>query len=215
MQASNTGNFSNHPANQKHDPVSKLIFELSKLPGIGEKTATRLAYYILKQDAQYARALADALINAKQKVGLCTTCFTFTDTDPCRICADSNRDSGLICVVERPADVFSIENAGAHRGLYHVLHGALSPLDGIGPEELKIRELLHRIQMGAESLKEIIIATNPSVEGEATALYLSRLIKPLGIRITQLAHGLPVGGLLEYTDRQTIGKAIENRVEMA
>lgn len=198
----------------RHDPVAKLIFELSKLPGIGEKTATRLAYYILKQDVDYARALSDALINAKQKIGLCSHCFTFTDVDPCRICANSERDSSVICVVERPADVFSIEQAGVHRGLYHVLHGALSPLDGIGPEELKIRELVHRISQGQDTIKEIIIATNPSVEGEATALYLGRLIKPFGIRLTQLAHGIPVGGQLEYTDRQTIGKAMENRVEM-
>jgi recombination protein RecR len=201
--------------NNKHDPVSKLIYELSKLPGIGEKTATRLTYFVLKQDIEYARSLSEALLNAKQKIGLCTHCFTFTDIDPCRICAKSERDPGMICVVERPADVFSIEQAGVHKGLYHVLHGALSPLDGVGPDELKIRELLDRIHQGQSTIREIIIATNPSVEGEATALYLMRLIKPLGIRLTQLAHGIPVGGLLEYTDRQTIGKAMENRVEMS
>jgi recombination protein RecR len=199
--------------NLRQDPVSKLIFELSKLPGIGEKTATRLAYFILKQDADYSRSLSDAIMNAKHKIGLCSQCFTFTDSDPCRICANPERDSGIICVVERPADVLSIELAGVHRGLYHVLHGALSPLDGIGPEDLKIRELLGRIG-GPSPVREVIVATNPSVEGEATALYLSRLLKPIGIRLTQLAHGLPVGGLLEYTDRQTIGKAMENRVEM-
>lgn len=202
------------PNSNRHDPVSKLIFELSKLPGIGEKTATRLAYFILKQDADYSKALAEALTNAKQKIHLCSECFTFTDTDPCRICANPDRDKSVICVVERPSDVFSLEQAGAHKGVYHVLHGALSPLDGIGPEELKIRELLGRIGRHSDTIREIILATNPSVEGEATALYLSRLIKPLGIRLTQLAHGLPVGGLIEYTDRQTIGKAMENRVEM-
>lgn len=203
------------------DPVSKLIFELSKLPGIGEKTATRLAYFILKGDGSYPRALADAILQAKERVGLCQKCFTFSDTDPCRICQDPQRDTGVICVVEKPSDVFSIEQAGAHRGYYHVLHGALSPLDGVGPDELKIRELLGRIG-GAppdgqpkQPMREVILATNPSVEGEATALYISRLIKPLGIRVTQLAHGLPVGGMLEYTDRQTIGKAMENRMEIA
>jgi recombination protein RecR len=194
----------------KTDPVSKLIYELSKLPGIGEKTATRLAYFILKQDESYSRNLAEALINAKQKIILCGQCFTFTDTDPCQTCANTERDRSIICVVERPSDVFSVEQSGAYKGTYHVLHGILSPLDGIGPDELKLRELISRL--GAGSLaREIIIATNPSVEGEATAMYISRLIKPLGIKVTKLAHGIPVGGMLEYTDRQTIGKALENR----
>ena len=200
---------------QATDPVSKLIFELSKLPGIGEKTATRLAYYILKQDVSYSRSLAEALLNAKQKIGLCGKCFTFTDTDPCRICANPERDQKMICVVERPSDLFSIEQTGSFRGLYHVLHGALSPLDGIGPEELKIHELMARLGASENTVGELIVATNPSVEGEATALYLARLIKPLGIRLTKLASGLPVGGQLEYTDRQTIGRAIENRMEIA
>ena len=195
------------------DPVSKLIFELSKLPGIGEKTATRLAYFILKQENEYAASLSEAILAAKQKIGLCNQCFTFSDTNPCRICANPERDRSLICVVERPADVLSLEQASVHKGVYHVLHGALSPLDGIGPEELKIRELMSRIGTG-NAVREVVLATNPSVEGEATALYLCRLIKPLGIRVTQLAHGLPVGGLIEYTDRQTIGKAMENRVEI-
>ena len=208
-----TLNSANGPGNR--DAVSKLIFELSKLPGIGEKTATRLAYFILKQDPGYARALSEAIAGAKQKIVLCSECHTFSDTEVCRICSNPERDPASICVVERPSDVLSIEQAGVHRGLYHVLHGALSPLDGIGPEELKIHELLSRIGSRADGIREIILATNPSVEGEATALYLSRLIKPLGIRVTQLAHGLPVGGLLEYTDRQTIGKAMENRMEMA
>jgi len=205
----------------RQDPVSKLVFELSKLPGIGEKTATRLAYFILKQDEAYSRNLAEAILSAKQKIILCGRCFTFTDTDPCRVCASAERDQGLLCVVERPSDVFSIEQSGAFRGVYHVLHGVLSPLDGIGPEELKIRELLARVADSASSdasvstrTREIILATNPSVEGEATALYISRLIKPLGVRLTKLAHGIPVGGMLEYTDRQTIGKALENRMEL-
>jgi recombination protein RecR len=194
------------------DPVSKLIYELSKLPGIGEKTATRLAYFILKQEATYSTSLSEAILAAKQKIGLCGRCFTFTDQNPCRICSNTERDHGMICVVERPADVLSIETAGVYRGVYHVLHGALSPLDGIGPEELKIRELMTRL--GPDSpAHELILATNPSVEGEATALYLARLIKPMGIKVTKLAHGIPVGGMLEYTDRQTIGKALENRME--
>lgn len=195
----------------QHDPVSRLIFELSKLPGIGEKTATRLAYHILKQDESYSRALAEALVNAKQKIILCNQCFTFTDTSPCRICANTERDQGLVCVVERPSDVFAIEQSGSFRGVYHVLHGILSPLDGIGPDELKIRELIARL---SGTVREVIVATNPSVEGEATALYLSRLMKPLAVKTTKLAHGIPVGGMLEYTDRQTIGKALENRMEL-
>jgi recombination protein RecR len=196
------------------DPVSKLIYELSKLPGIGEKTATRLAYFILKQDESYSSSLADAVLGAKKKIRLCSQCFTFTDTDPCRLCSNPARQSGIICVVERPSDVFSIEQAGAFRGHYHVLHGLLSPLDGIGPDELKIRELLGRLSR-ENTVQEIILATNPSVEGEATALYLGRLIKPLGIRVTKLASGLPVGGMLEFTDKQTIGRAMENRMEIS
>jgi recombination protein RecR len=202
----------------KHDPVSKLIFELSKLPGIGEKTATRLAYHILKQDESYSRNLAEALLNAKQKVILCESCFTFTDISPCRICANVERDRSIICVVERPSDVFSVEQAAVFRGLYHVLHGVLSPLDGIGPDELKLRELIVRLGSlgGSENpVREIIVATNPSVEGEATALYIARLVKHLGVKLTKLAHGIPVGGMLEYTDRQTIGKALENRMVMS
>jgi recombination protein RecR len=199
--------------NSKQDPVTRLIYELSKLPGIGEKTASRLAYHILKQDESYSRNLADALMNAKQKIILCDQCFTFTDISPCRTCASLERDRSVICIVERPSDVFSIEHASVFRGIYHVLHGVLSPLDGIGPDELKIRELIGRL--GADSqVREMIIATNPSVEGEATALYSSRLVKPFGVKLTKLAHGIPVGGMLEYTDRQTIGKALENRMVM-
>ena len=197
--------------NPSTDPVSKLVFELSKLPGIGEKTASRLAYFILKQDESYARALSEAILTAKLKTGLCKVCFTLSDTDPCRVCSDVNRANGTLCVVEKPSDVLSLEQAHVHRGQYHVLHGALSPLDGVGPEELKIRELLQRLS--ESSITEVILATNPSVEGEATAMYITRLIRPLGIRVTQLAHGIPVGGMLEYTDRQTILKAMENRTE--
>jgi recombination protein RecR len=200
--------------NSHHDPVSKLIFELSKLPGIGEKTATRLSYFIVKQENVYARSLAEAILEAKEKTGLCAQCFTFTDVSPCRVCENTQRDIGALCIVERPSDVFSIEQTGVFKGKYHVLHGVLSPLDGIGPEELKIHELLARLANPAAPIREIILATNPSVEGEATALYLGRLIRPLGIRLTKIAHGIPVGGLLEYTDKQTIGKALENRMEI-
>ncbi len=212
------------------DPVSKLIFELSKLPGIGEKTAARLSHFILRQGEDYARALSDAILSAKQKTRLCSRCLTFTEIDPCRICSHPSRNQDLICIVERPTDVLSVEQSGQFPGVYHVLHGSLSPLDGIGPEELKIKELLARINqrqhvLGADPkcsasdqqvfpIREVILATNPSVEGEATALFLARLIRPFGIKITKLAHGLPVGGLLEYTDKQTIRKALENRMEM-
>jgi len=195
------------------DPVARLIFELSKLPGIGEKTATRLAYFILKQDLPYAQSLSEAVLAAKQSIRLCESCFTFTDVSPCRLCSDTQRQKQLVCVVERPADVMAIEQSGSHTGLYHVLHGALSPMEGVGPEDLKIRELLERLKDG--TIQELILATNPSVEGEATALFLGRLIKPLGVKVTKLAHGIPVGGTLEYSDRQTIGKALQNRVEVS
>jgi recombination protein RecR len=196
-----------------HDPVARLIFELSKLPGIGEKTATRLAYFILKQDESYSQNLSDAIVSAKLKTGLCQSCFTFTEISPCGLCTEPSRKTGTVCVVERPSDVMAIEQSGSHSGEYHVLHGALSPLDGVGPEELKIRELLSRIQAGG--IQEVILATNPSVEGEATAMYIGRLLRPLGVRVTKLAHGIPVGGTLEYSDRQTIGKALQNRIEVA
>jgi recombination protein RecR len=206
-------------SHDRHDPVAKLIFELSKLPGIGGKTAARLSYFILKQDESYARSLSEAVMNAKQQTSLCSRCFTFTNMEVCKICLNPERNQELICIVERPTDVHSLEQAGTYHGIYHVLHGTLSPLDGIGPEDLKISELISRLHEGllqenAISIREIILATNPSVEGEATSLYLSRLFKPFGIRVTKLAHGLPVGGLLEYTDKQTISKALENRVEI-
>jgi recombination protein RecR len=192
------------------DSVSKLVLELAKLPGVGEKTATRLAYHILRQPAEYSQNLAHALLNAKEKTGLCPTCMAFSDQQPCRICADPSRDRGAICVVEKPSDILPLEQAGATRGLYHVLHGVLSPLDGIGPEELRVRELLARLS----GVREVVLATNPTVEGDATALYLQRLISPQGIRVTQLAHGIPFGGRLEFTDRATIQKAFTNRTEM-
>lgn len=193
------------------DPLAKLIFELAKLPGIGEKTATRLAYHILKQEDGYARALSDALLQAKTLVRLCGDCFSFTDSERCVICAAPERDRQTLCVIERPADLGSIERAHAFRGLYHVLHGVLSPLDGIGPEELKISPLLRRVS--ESGVREVILALNPSVEGDATSLYLTKLLKPLGTRVSRLAAGIPVGGQLEFTDRQTLARALENRLE--
>lgn len=194
--------------------MSRLIFELSKLPGIGEKTATRLAYHIVKQDPSYANSLAAAIQNARAKTTLCDTCYTLTDEARCSICQDQGRDQTLVCVVERPSDLRAIESSGGFKGVYHVLHGALSPLDGIGPDELKIRELLTRIEASTLQNREIILAMNPSVEGEATAIYLSKLLRTLGVRVSKLASGIPVGGMLEYSDRQTIGRAIENRREV-
>lgn len=202
---------------EKKDSVQKLIFELSKLPGIGEKTATRLAYFILKDKNNYAQNLSQAITSAKQSTLYCKECFTFTNQERCNICLDSSRDTHSLCVVEKPSDIHFVEGSGIFKGKYHVLHGTLSPLDGIGPENLRIRELLQRIesQSNAGAIKEIIMATNPSVEGEATALYLSKLIKPFQIRVTKLAHGLPVGGRLEFSDSQTICSALENRMEIA
>jgi recombination protein RecR len=194
------------------NPLSKLIFELSKLPGIGEKTATRLAYYILNQDQSYSESLASALVEAKVKLRYCGECFNFSESELCEICADTKRDALQICVVERPSDVTPIEKTGTYRGVYHVLHGLLSPLDGIGPEDLKMRQLFTRLKN--KEVVEVIFALNPSVEGEATTLYLSRLLKPVGIRLSQVAYGIPFGGTIEFTDRQTLGKALENRTEM-
>jgi recombination protein RecR len=194
------------------NPLSKLIFELSKLPGIGEKSATRLSYFILNQEADYAENLAQALRDAKQKLRYCQECFNFSESEKCEICSDTGRDHAIICVVERPSDVTPIEKTSSYRGVYHVLHGLLSPLDGVGPEDLKMRELFVRLK--EKEVKEVIFAINPSVEGEATSLYLSRLLKPTGIKTSQVAYGIPFGGTIEFTDRQTLGKALENRVEM-
>ena len=182
---------------------------MSKLPGIGEKTATRLAYFILNQDSSYAESLSAALKDAKQKLRYCDECFNFSENEKCEICADQNRDHTHVCVVERPSDVTPIEKTGSYRGVYHVLHGLLSPLDGIGPEDIKMRELFIRLK--SNEVKEVIFALNPSVEGEATTMYLSRLLKPAGIQLSQVAYGIPFGGTIEFTDRQTLGKALENR----
>lgn len=193
-------------------PLSKLIEHFRALPGVGTKTAVRLAYHVLDMDTRQAKALAEAIMEAKEKIGFCNTCFNLSDTNPCAICAAQQRDHTTICVVEQPQDVAAMERMHDYKGVYHVLHGALSPLEGIGPENLRIRELLNRLS--DEAVQEIIMATNPNVEGEATAMYLARLLKPLGVKVTRIAHGLPVGGDLEYADEVTLAKAMENRVEL-
>ena len=194
------------------EPVARLIDALQRLPGIGPKTAQRLTFYMLKRPAAEVSELGEALLAVKQKIVHCRTCFNVTDEDPCRICTDPRRDDHVICVVEEPNDLLAMERTGEYRGRYHVLLGALSPLDGIGPDDLKIRELLARLD-GKETA-EVILATNPNVEGEATALYLSKLLRPLAVRITRIARGLPVGGDLEYADQVTLSKALEGRREI-
>lgn len=194
------------------NPIDRLIHELAKLPGIGERTAARLAFHILRQPGEYALSLSRALIDVKEKVRLCTECQNLTEQDPCPFCRDPRRSEEIVCVVEDPSDVTAVERTHSFRGRYHILHGALSPLDGIGPEHLKIAELMRRLQSGR--IAEVIVATNANVEGEATALYLSRLIKPTGIRVTRLASGIPVGGDLEYIDASTLSRALEERREI-
>lgn len=193
-------------------PVARLIEEFHKLPGIGPKTAQRLTYHLLRMPEAEARLLAEAILAVKEKVILCATCQNITDVDPCAICTGEERDKTKICIVEEPLDILALERTRAYRGLYHVLHGVISPMDGIGPEELKIKELLARLNGGA--VQEIILATNPNLEGEATAMYLQRLIAPLGIRVTRLARGLSVGGDLEYADEITLARALEGRQEV-
>ena len=192
--------------------MSRLIEQLTRLPGIGEKTATRMAFHILRADREYATLLAEAVLSVKNDTKLCSECFALTEVDPCRLCTDGERAGDVVCVVEEPADLLAVERAGSFRGRYHVLHGTLAPLDGIGPDDLKIQPLLVRIQQ--RDVREVIVATNPTVEGEATAIYLAKLLKPLGVRVTRIAHGIPVGGDLEYTDVMTVGHALEGRREM-
>lgn len=190
-------------------PIAKLTDELSKLPGIGKRTAERLAFYILKLEKSEAFKLSDAIVEAKNTVKLCPVCQSLTDNVPCEICSNPKRDRSVICVVENPRDILAIEKTREYKGLYHVLHGVISPMDGVGPEALKIKELIERLT--GDEVKEIIMATNPSIEGEATAMYISKLIKPLGITVSRIAHGLPVGGDLEYADEVTLLRAIEGR----
>jgi recombination protein RecR len=194
------------------EPVNRLIEAFAQLPGIGPKTASRLTFYLLRRPADQAEALADALRSLKEKIVFCSTCFNITEVNPCPICQDEGRDRSILCVVEEPLDVLAIDRTGEYRGLYHVLHGAISPVEGIGPDELRIKELVARVK--AQPVQEVLLATNPNLEGEATAMYLARLLQPMGVRVTRLARGLPVGGDLEYADAITLSRALEGRREM-
>lgn len=194
------------------ESVNRLIDELTKLPGIGEKTAQRLTFFLLKASENDVRQLSQALLDVKSKVRYCSACGNITEQDPCAICSSPKRNRQIICVVEEPNDLFAIERTKGYSGLYHVLMGVLSPLDGIGPEDIRIRELLRRLQ--DEPCQEVIMATNPNVEGEATAMYLAKLLKPLGVKITRIAHGIPVGGDLEYADEITMTRAMDGRREL-
>ncbi len=193
-------------------PLARLIEELSKLPTVGPRTAQRLAFHLLSMSSQDAEALANAILDAKSKIRNCSICGNITEADPCAICTNSRRDRSVICVVEDPRDLAAMDRIREFTGLYHVLQGAISPLDGIGPDDLRIAELLHRVAGG--EVREVIVATNPRVEGEATALYLSKVLKPLGVRVTRIAHGLPVGGDLEYADEVTLARALEGRRDL-
>lgn len=194
-------------------PVTRLVEEFHKLPGIGPKMANRLTYYLIRMPEEEARAFADAIIAVKEHIILCSQCYNIADTQPCAICANPNRDRSRICVVEEALDVVALERTGSYRGLYHVLHGVISPMNGIGPDDLRIRHLLPRLDK--ESVQEVILATNPNLEGEATSMYIQRLIAPLVPRVTRPARGLPVGGDLEYADVLTLGRAIEGRQDFA
>lgn len=192
--------------------IEKLIESFEKLPSIGHKTATRLAFHMLDLGEQETNDFISSIVNAKKSLKYCSNCYNISDTDPCPICASPKRDNSLICVVEDVKDIIAMEKTHEFKGVYHVLHGSISPMDGIGPDDIKIKELLNRISQN--KISEIILATNPRVEGEATAMYLSKLIKPMGIKVTRIAHGIPVGGDLEYTDEVTLTKALEGRREM-
>jgi recombination protein RecR len=193
-------------------PIARLIQQLAKLPGVGEKTAARLAFHILRAAPEDAAALAAAIAEVRQKIRFCSMCCDLTEADPCGICRDARRDATLVCVVAQPQDVIAIERAGGYRGRYHVLHGLLSPLDGVGPDDLRVADLVRR--SGDGTIREAILATSPSVEGEATAVYLSKLLRPLGVRTTRIATGVPIGGELEYADQATLARAIDGRREM-
>jgi recombination protein RecR len=193
-------------------PIDQLIEALTKLPGMGRKTASRLAFHILRSNLTEAQELARAILDVKEKIHLCSICFNLTDEDPCRICRDENRNREILCVVEGPNDLIAIENTGTFTGRYHVLHGTISPLEGVGPDDIKIKELMGRLQ--TKEVEEVILATNPTVEGGATALYLTELIKPLGMKVTRIAYGIPMGGEIEYSDGMTLSKALEGRREI-
>jgi len=194
------------------EPIAKLIDSFSRLPGIGPKTAARLAFYVLRMKEEDVIDFAKALVSVKRNLTYCSVCCNITDTDPCRICSDKSRDVSVICVVQEPKDLVAMERTREYSGHYHVLNGAISPMDGLGPDDIRIAELVRRL--GDERVQELILATNPNIEGEATAMYLSRLVKPFGIKVTRIAHGLPVGGDLEYADEVTISKALEGRREL-
>ena len=194
------------------ETVLKLINQFEKLPGIGHKTAVRLAFYILESDEKVAKEFSEVLVNAKNNVKFCSTCYNLTEKDPCDICSNNKRDESVICVVENVKDVIAMEKTHEYKGKYHVLHGSISPMNNISAGDIKIKELLERLK--DDAVKEVILATNPTVEGEATAMYISRLIKPLGINVTRIAHGIPVGGELEYIDEITLIKALEGRTKM-
>ena len=194
------------------EPIAKLVNQLSRLPGVGRKTAARLAYHIIALPEDQVRELAVAIFNGKKQVHFCAVCGDYTDTDPCKRCADPSRDKSILCVVKHPRDVAAMERMRDYNGQYHVLHGVISPMDGVGPDDIRIRELMTRLASG--EIKEVVLATNPDIEGEATAAYIARLVKPLMVRVTRIAHGVPVGGELEYTDEVTLSKAFENRREI-
>lgn len=194
------------------EPISKLIDSFMKLPGIGPKTAVRLAFFVLDMKEDDVLGFAKALVNAKRDLAYCSVCGHITDRDPCYICNDSHRDQAVVCVVQEPKDVIAMEKMKEYQGVYHVLRGAISPMEGIGPEDINIPQLLKRLH--DETVQEVILATNPNIEGEATAMYISRLLKPTGIKVTRIAHGLPVGGDLEYADEVTLSKALEGRREV-
>ncbi len=193
------------------DPIRRLVHAFTRLPGIGEKSATRLAFHVLNADDLVARELASALVQVKERIQLCSVCCNLTEADPCRFCSDPRRDDRIICVVESVQGLMAIERTGEYRGRYHVLHGVLAPLDGIGPDELHLRELITRLR---DTVEEVIVATNPSVEGEATALYIHRLAAPLDVRVTRIASGVPIGSDLEYADQVTLSRALEGRREI-
>lgn len=198
------------------DPIRRLVQELARLPGIGEKTATRLAFHLIRSNHQQIRDLAQALLDATERIRLCSICMNMTEADPCAMCTDPRRDADTICVVATPSDLIAIDRGGHFRGRYHVLHGLLSPLEGIGPDDIRLAELVRRLGGSAEAgdVREVIIATSPSVDGEATAMYIARTIKPLGIQVSRIATGLPVGGELEYSDQATIARALAGRATM-
>lgn len=198
---------------QTAGPIARLVQQLAKLPGIGEKTATRLAFHILRAPREDAAALAAAIQDVRQRVRFCSQCCDLTESDPCALCSDARRDAHIVCVVSQPQDLLAIERSGGYRGRYHVLHGVLSPLDGIGPDDLRIAELFRRLG-GPDGVREVILATSPNVEGEATAVYLAKLIRPLGVRTTRIATGLPIGGELEYADQGTLSRALDGRREI-